>query len=164
MQKQNYFNENTQKKNSFPGGKKRKRRGSSLNVILLNMNILLNFIFAFFPQMCLMLNVYLNISMSQTVTENILFLMKIQYNKWLTSCSCFEISLVLNCFFFFKVWSCHKKKIKILIELKFAFMQQRKRLLTWINEYGCYLASLSQEWWVIQCELKHSCLLVKLTA
>lgn len=61
--------------------KKRKRRGSSLNVILLNMNILLNFIFAFFPQMCLMLNVYLNISMSQTVTENILFLMKIQYNK-----------------------------------------------------------------------------------
>lgn len=90
------------KKNSFPGGKKRKRRGSSLNVILLNMNILLNFIFAFFPQMCLMLNVYLNISMSQTVTENILFLMKIQYNKWLTSCSCFEISLVLNCFFFSK--------------------------------------------------------------
>lgn len=55
--------------------------GSGLNVILLNMNILLNFMFTFSPQMCLMLNVYLNISMSQTVIENILFLMKIQYNK-----------------------------------------------------------------------------------
>lgn len=86
--------------------------GSGLNVIWPNMNILLNFMFTFSPQMCLMLNVYLHISMSQMVIENILFLMKIQYNKWLTSCSCFEISLVLNCLFFSKSDTAIKRKLK----------------------------------------------------
>lgn len=81
MQKQNYFNENTQKKNSFPGGKKKKEAWLKSECNFTEYEYSVNFIFAFFPQMCLMLNVYLNISMSQTVTENILFLMKIQYNK-----------------------------------------------------------------------------------
>lgn len=52
-------------------------------------------------------------------------------------------------------------KKKSLIKIKFALMQQKK---TRIRFYGCYLAFVSLEWWAIQYWLKHSCLLVKLTA